>query len=310
MLKPITALCALVLSTVWLAGCSSFPGSQADNNEPARAFIIPIPHQPSAESQFAIQRLSEILAVVDMSKAQRARLYYNRGRYYDSVGLDGLAAQDFQHALQLKPDSPDIYNFLGIQQTQAQEFIEAYDNFEAALELDPEHDYARLNRAIALYYGHRPKMALKDIEIFHERAPQDPYRVLWMYLIERDINPDQAAARLAVNRTQLDPEQWADALADLYLGKINEEQVIRQLTKSVKSEGELSERMCEAYFYFAKRRLWLGQKEEANMYFRLALASNVYDFVEHRYASLELRLMVERRDRPSTQLPQEADDKS
>jgi lipoprotein NlpI len=35
----------------------------------------------------------------------------------------------------------------------------------------------------------------------------------------------------------------------------------------------------------------LGQNASAANYFKLALATNVYEFVEHRYAKLELDLM-------------------
>ena len=43
-----------------------------------------------------------------------------------------------------------------------------------------------------------------------------------------------------------------------------------------------------------------GNRKEAISYFKLALANNVYDFIEHRYALLELELMAQA---PATRSP-------
>lgn len=51
---------------------------------------------------------------------------------------------------------------------------------------------------------------------------------------------------------------------------------------------EYAERLCEAYFYLAKMAIETKQYQDAANYFRLALATNIYDFVEHRYARIEL----------------------
>ena len=66
---------------------------------------------------------------------------------------------------------------------------------------------------------------------------------------------------------------------------------IKNLTKNVKSNKELTERLCEAYFYLGKYNQTLGYRGSAANYFKLALSTNVYEFVEHRYAKLELDLM-------------------
>ena len=63
---------------------------------------------------------------------------------------------------------------------------------------------------------------------------------------------------------------------------------MHQLSKSSKSNRELAERLCEAYFYLGKLHLAQGKKALAESYFKLSMSNNVYDFIEHRYAMLEL----------------------
>ena len=46
--------------------------------------------------------------------------------------------------------------------------------------------------------------------------------------------------------------------------------------------------LTETYFYLAKQKLKLNQKDEAISLFRLALANQVFNFVEYRFALFEL----------------------
>lgn len=50
----------------------------------------------------------------------------------------------------------------------------------------------------------------------------------------------------------------------------------------------LAERLCEVYFYLAKWHESQQQPEQALSYYKQVLATNVYEFVEHRYARLEM----------------------
>ncbi len=73
--------------------------------------------------------------------------------------------------------------------TEAGEFDAAYESFDSTLELDPINEYAVRNRAIALYYGERPQLALEEKTKHYQQDPQDPFRALWLYIIESDIDP-------------------------------------------------------------------------------------------------------------------------
>jgi lipoprotein NlpI len=253
--------------------------------------VIVEPLALNFKSEVAIARLSEVINRAQITDEQRAQLFYDRGVRYDSVGLRSLARFDFSQALQLKPDLIDAYNFLGIHYTQLQEFSQAYEKFDSALDLAPEHEYAYLNRGIALYYGSRPELASLDFKAFHNKQLGDPYRLLWLYLTEYDIDPTTAKLNLQSRAQQVNENTWAKQVIYLYLGDITQAQFINNLTYNVSSNKELTERLCEAYFYLGKYNQTLGYIGSAANFFKLALSTNVYEFVEHRYAKLELDLM-------------------
>ncbi len=228
---------------------------------------------------------------IKISDEQRAQLFYDRGVLYDSVGLRSLARLDFSRALQLKGDLVDAYNFLGIHFTQMQEFSQAYEKFDSALELAPEHEYAYLNRGIALYYGSRPELAAEDFKAFHQKQSDDPYRLLWLYLTEHDVDVVSAKQSLKQRADLVDDRTWAKQVIYLFLDELSQDEFIGSLTKNVRSNRELTDRLCEAYFYLGKYNQMNGNQAAAANFFKLSLSTNVYEFVEHRYAKLELDLM-------------------
>jgi len=253
--------------------------------------IIAEPLPINYKSEIAIARLTEVINRVKITDDQRAQLFYDRGVLYDSVGLRSLARLDFSQALQLNPTLVDAYNFLGIHYTQLREFAQAYEKFDSALDLAPDHEYAYLNRGIALYYGSRPELAVLDFNDFHRKKQDDPYRLLWLYLTEYKIDAQQAKESLQARATFVDERTWAKQIIYLYLGQLSQRNFIAALANNIKSNYELTNRLCEAYFYLAKYNQILGRKNTAANFFKLSLSTNVYEFVEHRYAKLELDLM-------------------
>jgi len=273
-------------------GCVSLNKSNNSASSSAMSqLVIAEPLAINFKSEIAIARLSEVINRVKITDEQKAQLHYDRGVLYDSVGLRSLARLDFSHALQLKPNLIDAYNFLGIHFTQLKEFSQAYEKFDSVLELAPEHEYVHLNRGIALYYGDRPALAAKDFNDFHHKQSDDPYRLLWLYLAEYEVDASLAKQKLKERAELVDERTWAKQVIYLYLDEISQEKFISELTNNVQSNKELTDRLCEAYFYLGKYNQIIGYNGAAANFFKLSLSTNVYEFVEHRYAKLELDLM-------------------
>lgn len=278
-----TAIAVLAGMSIFLTGCVS---TQSGGAEQGKVMVEPV--MPDYKLEITLAKLNEILSSADLTQEQQARFHYDRGVIYDSVGLRILSRIDFHQALKLQPNLADAYNFIGIYYTQEGQFESAYEAFDAVLELSPEYDYAYLNRGIALYYGERYELAVADMQSFYALDSKDGYRALWLYLTQSAQDPEQAKANLASSQPELAPNAWSSVLVDYYLGKKSRKEVFAAAKVGLSHPNEYAERLCEAYFYIAKIAQEQGQYSDAANYFRLALATNIYDFVEHRYARIEL----------------------
>jgi lipoprotein NlpI len=274
---------ALGLTLLVTAGCASKSSQQAEWLYPPMA----VPLQASVQQEVQIARLSQLLQRPGLTSEVRAKMFFERGNYYDSVGLRDLARLDYNQSLALNPAQPDLFNLLGVYFTQAGEFDAAYDAFDSTLELDPDNSYAERNRAIALYYGDRIELALEDIEKHYNQDPSDPFRALWLYLIQAEVDPALARQDLVL-RYQRRDEQWGWVLVAITLGDVTEQQAFKAILSGTRDNTLLAQRLTEAYFYLGKRYQNEGDFASAISLYKLAISFNVYEYVEHRYAFLEL----------------------
>lgn len=286
-MKPFLRWC-IVATALTLAGCS--------NTDWRKNEVLAVPLQPTLQQEVILARMEQILASRSLTDDERAQLLYERGVLYDSLGLRALARNDFSQALSIRPDMPEVFNYLGIYLTQAGNFDAAYEAFDSVLELDPTYNYARLNRGIALYYGGRFKLAQDDLLAFYQDDPNDPFRSLWLYLTEREINADQANVSLKQRYDKAVKEQWGWNIVEFYLGDISEKTLMERLQADATDNTSLAEHLSETNFYLGKYYLSLGEKDNAEALFKLTVANNVHNFVEHRYALLELALLGQTQD--------------
>ncbi|MGC9493272.1 lipoprotein NlpI, partial [Vibrio genomosp. F10] len=266
------------------AGCASTSTPDQDQ------WIYPpmaVPLQASVQQEVQIARLTQLLQRADLQDEVRAKMHYERGNYYDSVGLRDLARLDFNQSLSLNPAQPDIFNLLGVYFTQVGEFDAAYEAFDSTLELDPDNAYAERNRAIALYYGGRIDLAYEEMSTHFERDPSDPFGALWLYIIQSEMDLEAAKTAL-MTRYEARTEEWGWVLVGLTLNDISEENAFKAILVGTRDNTLLAQRLTEVYFYMAKRYQQEGDFASAISLYKLALAGNVFEYVEHRYSFLEL----------------------
>ncbi|MDU8923557.1 lipoprotein NlpI [Pasteurellaceae bacterium LIM206] len=239
--------------------------------------------------EIMIVRISQILIVGTLSKAERANLHFERGVLYDSLGLWGLARYDFTLALALQPKSPAIYNYLGLYLLLDEDYDSALEAFNAVLELDPGYEYTYLNRGLDFYYTERYNLAQQDFMQFYKADTTDPYRVLWLYLNELKFKPDEAKQNLVDRAKSLSTEYWGTFIVQYYLNQLSVKDLLdRAKTFADPQSPQYAEILTETYFYLAKQKLNTGHNEEAETLFKLAVANQVYNFVEYRFALFEL----------------------
>ncbi|MDN3610923.1 lipoprotein NlpI [Vibrio ostreicida] len=273
------------------AGCSSNFNQQSDWMLPPTVEAL----QPTLQQEVQIVRLSQLLLRPDLPNETRAKILFERGNYYDSVGLRNLARSDYEQSLSIYPVQADIFNLLGVYFTEKQQFDQAYDAFDSALELAPNNSYAARNRAIALYYGDRIDLALEDMQRHYNDDPSDPFRALWLYIVQSKLEPELARQDL-LKAFQDHDDQWGWVLVAITLGEISEKQAFQTIVENSPNRVALAQHLTEAYFYLGKRYESKQTEEDlvkAISFYQLATSFNVFEYVEHRYALLELSRIYE-----------------
>lgn len=292
---------ACLAFTMMLAGCSSPPSQWT---QPPMA----VPFQPTIQQQIQLARIDQLLRRDDLDGNTLAQIYYERGLLHDSLGLRDLARLDFNQSLSLKPDQPDVFNILGVYFTQSAHFDAAYEAFDSTLELNIRHPFAQRNRGIALYYGGRYDLASEDLNAHYQQDINDPYRVIWLYLVELEVDEQQALDKLRQRYAAADKQDWGWHIVRLYLGEISEREFLGQITTESEDNEVLAERLTEAYFYMGKVYHHNKDYASALMLYKLALSGNVYEFVEHRFATLELSRLTAEVRRETPMIPAEDED--
>lgn len=240
--------------------------------------------------QLVIARLTQILTSEETTPEQRAQILYQLGILYDRLGLAVTARNMFMNALIEVPDYAAVYNFVGSYLAASERFSEAYDAFDAVLEIDPEESYAYFNRGIALYYGKRASLGIADLIKFYEFDKNDPFRIAWLYILEREVHGKEYAVKnLEQRRKDINQEVlWGLEILDFIKGDINNKQLIDTIRYAEIPKLEKSRRLCEAYFYMAKMAEFEGKMKLAYDLMHLCVATEVTGYLEYRYALMEI----------------------
>ena len=273
-----------MLAALILSGCSRL-------SQP----LPVVPLQVSYDDELKIAQISQQLSRRDLDAASKMQLIFERGMVYDSLGFKAFAQSDFNHLLSFNPEIPDIYNLLGNYALRDGDFDNAIMAFNTTLELDPNYAFAYFNRAITLYRTGHYQVAQLDAEKFYQYDVNEPIRILWLYLIEKELDTKAALTQLKKRYDLLsDKSSYSSDIIAFYLGKMNEYKLMQNLQQGVENDRQLAERLCEAYFYLGKYYQSKGNNERAKMLFKYALANNIYNFVEHQQALYEIKLLDEK----------------
>lgn len=295
----------LIVAALSLSACAQLPNETSSKNESSTqngrvdsaesddrgpradlAIIEPLPASQALQSEVA--QLSMLLEGDELSDDQRPVAYYRRGILYDQLGLPALALLSMNQVIEQDPRFFDAWHYMGVYYMQHGNYQRAYEAFDSVLELSPDHEYVYLNRGLASYYDGQYDLALNDLADFYFQNTSDPYRIIWYYLAFLETNPSRALEQLTSNREEVVNDPWGVTLVDYFLGNVNEQQLMNSAFQNVESHQQLLERLCEAYFYLGKEASLMGEENRALNFYKLALMTNMYDFIEYRVARTEL----------------------
>ena len=287
---------APALALIFLSGCVSNqnafdpPLSSEFSVSNDDIVLVDIDLVEREQYQILIGQMTSMLGKGDLTHEQKAQILYQLGLLYDRLGMDATARTMFMNSLVEVPDYARSYNFLGIYLASSERFAEAYDAYDAVLEIDPKEVYAYFNRGIALYYGNRAELGVQDLVKFYELDKNDPFRLAWLYILDREVDGQEIARQKLIERRNAIEKKvpWGLEVLDLLSGKISGHDLIESVRTANIEPLERARRLCEAYFYMAKEAAYNGEYKQAYDLFHLCLATNVSGYLEYRYARLEI----------------------
>lgn len=286
----------LICLSFFVSACTSVPETtQASKNaplvvvKPQRAELALVePVQASPTRQAEVAQLSQLLVDGELTTKQRAVVHYRRGITYDALGLPTLALLDMNQALEIDPALAEAWHYLGVYYMQHGNYTSAYEAFDSVIELQPHHDFVYLNRGLTSYYDEKYEFAVNDFADYYFQEPADAYRIAWYYFAVYEVDKERAQNQLQQQLQAVPADSWGGALVRFLAGDLTEHELMVKAFQQIDSHEDLVARLCEAYFYLGKQAALLGETEAALNYFKLALMTNVYLFVEYRVARTEL----------------------
>jgi tetratricopeptide (TPR) repeat protein len=231
----------------------------------------------TAEAQADFSRAIELDGKFVPAYTNRAYSRLDAGRFTDALA-------DLNTSVEIDPNQPAAYSLRGTAFLQTGDARSALTDYETALKLDPDSPQLRADVGFAQFFGGQHEAALSSFDSALEADPQ-----------ARFLNPWRAAALLAAGRPA-DAERtfaeqiarpaaerdWFDVLTLLVLGKLTDNDALSAISGG--DEQAARAQQCEAFYFIGQRRLFDGQREEAEPFFRQALDSNLPHLSAYRGA--------------------------
>lgn len=204
---------------------------------------LPLVHVTLADTLRGMERFDEsikpyddALSLIDAPDEQHWIIYFARGISHERTGQWEKAESDFRQALDLRPEQPQVLNYLGYSFLEMQTNLEeALDMIERAVALRPDSGYIIDSLGWGLYRIGRYDEAVGHMEKAVELMPIDPV-----------VNDHLGDVYWAVGRKREAEFQWHRALSFIdhedASGDIDPDRVRRKLEigldRVLEEEGE------------------------------------------------------------------------
>ena len=217
---------------------------------------------------------------------KHANAFSNRGVAYGHKGEHDLAIQSYDEAIRLNPRHLNALYNRGNAYTRKGDYDRAAQDYDQVLQLNPKHANAYSSRGFVRFFQGQFAAAVPDFSEALRFAPNNPYRILLLYLAQARAGSHGRDA-LAHAVRGLDLAKWPGPIVSMYLGKVPEQAVLDSVAEADATERR--QRRCQAYFYLGQQLLIRQQTNEAAKMFRETVATNASALFEYEAAHAELK---------------------
>jgi lipoprotein NlpI len=198
-------------------------------------------------------------------------------RYDDTIA-------DMTTAIAIKPFETRLYALRGITYQETGRYAEAESDFASVVGYYPNDSFEVLRVGLMQWAQGHVDAAIASFDRARGLSPNDPYYALWREIARSASGRGEAT--LASDARNFDKDKWPAPVTDLYLEKINAEDVLTAATKG--DEKELPGQKCEAQFYVAEWHLLRRDGVDVQPLLVSAAGMCPDDFVERVAAKVEL----------------------
>ena len=262
------------------------------------AFGLPLCGQPLddvercatvSELEQRLHDCSQAIASGQISNADLAATFYNRGSAYYSAGNYEKAVADYDQAIRLDPSFSLGFYARGAANNARSNYSQAIRDYDEAIRLDPVFAFAYEGRGYARFLLGQFSAAEADFAKTLELTPGYQDAALWSFLA-RSRAGQEALSQLERNAAQLKLTEWQGDVINLFLGKVTPEAVLSANAGAGRKAD--AERLGKTYFYVAEHALTLGSMDQARRLFQQAIEAGNATSIEYAAARTELKAIA------------------
>jgi lipoprotein NlpI len=218
----------------------------------------------------------------------RAQALNTLGEQLDWIGDPEKASADFEEAIKLDPNNPDIIDGAAVNDFLRGQYSKAVELEDREHQLAPSHTF--INRAFSNYFNHKYADAKQDLlETLKNRSEtENIYPAIWLYLTARQLGEDGVKAVKPYMPTFSEP-RWPYPILQLYIGTGDYEHALQ----AAKSDPKDPSKLCELYFYVGEKYLLDGDTRHAREYFKKSVDTGVVEFNEYSMSKRSIEALGE-----------------
>ncbi len=237
----------------------------------------------ASDLQERLQDCSAAIESSQLSNADLAMTFYNRGYAYQSSGNYDAAIADYDQAVRLDPAFSLGFYARAAANYEKNNYGQAIRDYDEAIRLNPDFAFAYEGRGYARFLLGQFTAAQADFAKVLELTPGHQDAALWSVLARSRAGRGE----LEKNTTQLKLAGWQGHALDLFLGRATPEEVL----SAAQGSGTMPdlEQLGRAYFFIAEHALTLGNTDAARRWFQQATENGVKTSVEYAAAGVELK---------------------